>query len=112
MKERRTARRYDFSLPVSVRVHVENEAVSRIGKTRDISIQGVYFTIDSELNAGAELDLTMTLPTEVTGAIEVLIRATGRVVRVDKRSRNVGQSVGVAVMFEVHEILRNGAAIA
>jgi PilZ domain len=112
MKERRTARRYDFSLPVSVRVYVENEAVSRIGKTRDISVQGVYFTIGSELNAGAELDLTITLPAEVTGATEVFIRATGEVVRVEKRSGNGGQSVGVAAMFELQEIVPNEADIA
>ena len=112
MKERRTARRYDLSLPVSVRLHVENEVVPRIGKTRDISIQGVYFTIDRELNAGIELDLTITLPAEVTGATEVFIRATGKVVRVDRGSGNGGQSVGVAAMFELHEIVPNEAAIA
>jgi hypothetical protein len=110
MKERRTARRYDFSLPVSVRVHVENEAVSRIGKTRDISIRGVYFTIDSELNAGAELDLTMILPAEVTGSAEVFIKATGKVIRVDKRSGNDDQNV--AAVFEMYEIVRNEDPIA
>ena len=112
MKERRTARRYDLSLPVSVRLHVENEAVPRIGKTRDISIQGVYFTIDSELNAGAELDLTMIFPAEVTGATKVFIRATGKVVRVDKLTGDGGQPVGVAAMFEVHEIVGDEADIA
>jgi hypothetical protein len=110
MKERRTARRYDFSLPVSVRVLVENEAVSRIGKTRDISIRGVYFTIDSELNAGAELDLTMILPAEVTGSAEVFIKATGKVIRVDKRSGNDDQNV--AAVFEMYEIVRNEDPIA
>ena len=112
MKDRRTAPRYDLSLPVVIRVPIEKEAVSRTGKTRDISTRGVYFTIDNDLSAGAELDLTMTLPAEVTGGTEVLIRATGKVVRVDKRCGNGDQTVGVAAVIELHEIVRNEAAIA
>jgi hypothetical protein len=112
MRDRRTARRYDLSLPISVRVPIVKGAVSRTGKTRDISTQGVYFNIDNNLSAGAELDMTMTFPAEVTGGSEVFIRATGKVVRVDKRSRNGDQKVGVAAVFEMHEIVRNEAAIA
>jgi len=112
MTERRTARRYDLSVPVVIRVPIEKETVSRTGKTRDISTQGVYFNIDNNLRAGAELDMTMTFPAEVTGGIEVFIRATGKVIRVDKRSGNGDQKVGVAAVFEMHEIVRNEAAIA
>src|SRR4029077_13647596 len=86
MQDRRAARRYDLSLPVIVRVLIDKEAASRTGKTREISNRGVYFTIDNDLSAGAELDLTMIFPAEVTGSTEVFIRATGKVIRVDKRS--------------------------
>ena len=110
MMERRTAQRYDLSLPVSVRVPAKKESVSWVGKTRNISTGGVYLTIDNELNTGVELDLMMTLPAEVTGGTEVSIRAIGKVVRVDKSSGDL--SVGVAVAFEVREIVRNEAAIA
>lgn len=109
MNERRTVPRYDLSLPVSVRVPDEKERVSWTGRTRDISMRGVYFTIDNEPNTGAELDLTMTLPAEVTGGAKVSIRAMGKVVRVDKRSAHGDPSVGVAVAFEVYEIVRNEA---
>jgi c-di-GMP-binding flagellar brake protein YcgR len=112
MKERRTAWRYDLSLPVSIRVPNENTPVSRTGKTRDISTRGVYFTIDKDLSTGAELDLKLTIPIEVTGGSEVFIRATGKVVRVDKRSGNGDQPVGVAAVIEMHEFVRNEAAIA
>jgi len=60
MTERRTARRYDLSLPVIIRIPIEKES-ARNGKTRDISTRGVYFMIDQDLNAGAELDITLTL---------------------------------------------------
>jgi len=112
MNERRRVQRYDLSLPVVIRVPLEKDASSRNGKTRDISTRGVYFTIDNDLNVGAELDLTMTLPAEVTGGTEVFIRATGRVVRVDKRAEIGGHPVGVAAVIEQHEIVRNEAAIA
>ena len=111
MTERRTARRYDLSLPVSIRVALENEAVLHTGKTRDISTRGVYFVFDDGLNAGAELDLTMTLPAEVTGGTEVLIRATGKVVRVDDRGDGVDHRVGVAAVIERYEIVRNEAGV-
>ena len=110
MHDRRTARRYEFSLPVIIRVPTDKEVPSRTGKTREISNRGVYFTIDNDLSAGAELDFTMTLPVEVTRGTEVFIRAIGKIVRVDKRTGDGDQTVGVAAVFEKHEIVRNEAA--
>ena len=114
MKEHRTIRRYDLFLPVVVRIRDENEVISWTGKTRDISTRGVYFTIDCDrdLNPGVELDLMMTLPAEVTGGSEALIRATGKVLRVDGAVRKGARAVGVAAMFESHETVRNEAGIA
>jgi c-di-GMP-binding flagellar brake protein YcgR len=107
MTERRTARRYDLSLPVMIRMPIEQEVSSRTGKTRDISTRGVYFLVDNNLSAGAELDLTMTLPAEVTGGTEVFIRAIGKVVRVENRPETGDQRVGVAAVIERYEIIRN-----
>ncbi|SRR5579871_1186375 len=106
MTERRTARRYDLSLPVMIRVPVEKESSSKNGKTRDISTRGVYFTVDDDLSAGAELDITLTLPSEVTRGSEVFIRAMGKVVRVDKKPENGNSRVGVAAVIERYEIVR------
>ncbi len=107
MNDRRTVKRYDLSLPVIVRARVDKEPVSRTGETQNISNRGVYFTIDSNLSVEAELDITMILPADVTADTEVFIRAAGKVIRVDKRSENVGEKVNVAVMFEIYEIVRN-----
>src|ERR1700730_8059977 len=111
MKDRRTARRYELSLPIIIRASTDKEAASRTGKTRDISTRGVYFTIDNNLCTGAEMDVTIILHVEVTGGTEVFIRATGKVIRVDKRSGNGNQKVDVAAVFEMYEIVRNKAAI-
>jgi c-di-GMP-binding flagellar brake protein YcgR len=110
MTERRTTRRYDLSLPVIIRVPVEKEITSRNGKTRDISTRGVYFTIDQDLGEGAELDITLTLPAEVTRGSEVFIRAMGKVVRVDKQPENGSARVGVAAVIERYEIIRTESA--
>jgi len=107
MNERRTARRYDLSLPVVIRVAVEDEAASRKGETRDISTRGVYFILDNDLSEGTQVDLTMTLTAEVTGGTAVFIRAIGRAVRVEKRPENGNQHVGVAAVIERYEMIRN-----
>lgn len=106
MTERRTARRYDLSLPVIIRVPVDQDVSSRNGKTRDISTRGVYFTIDQELGPGSELDITLTLPAEVTRGSEVFIRAMGKVVRVDKKPEQGASRIGVAAVIERYEIIR------
>ena len=108
MKDRRTARRYDLFLPVMVRASIDKEAASRAGRTRDISTRGVYFTIDNDLDTGAELSLKITFPAEgTTGGPEVFLKATGKVTRVDKCSGNGDCKVSVAVMFKMHEMVRN-----
>jgi PilZ domain-containing protein len=100
-----------LSFPLIIHASKEKEAGSQTGKTRDISTRGVYFTIDNNLSVGAELNLTMTLPADVTGGSEVFIRATGKVIRVDDHSRNETHKVGVAAVFEMHEIVRNETVI-
>jgi c-di-GMP-binding flagellar brake protein YcgR len=109
MTERRTARRYDLSLPVIIRVPLGSESAPRSGKTRDISTHGVYLLVENELSTGAELDLTMTLPAEVTGGTEVFIRAIGKVVRVEKSPERNNDRLGVAAVIERYEIVRSEA---
>jgi len=59
------------------------------------------------MNSGSELDITLTLPAEVTRGSEVFIRAMGKVVRVDRRPDNGSTRVGVAAVIERYEIIRN-----
>ena len=106
MKERRSARRYDISLPVVIRVPLEKEAPSRKGNVRNISTHGVYIVSDQDLIAGAEVDLKITLPAEITGT-EVFIRAKGKIVRLEETSDGGSPQVGVAAVIELLEIIRN-----
>jgi len=110
MTERRTARRYDLSLPVIIRTPAERQADSQQGKTRDISTRGLYFVIGQDLEAGSELDITMTLPAELTHGTEVFVRALGKVVRVERRSEDGSPRMGVAAVIERYDIIRGEAA--
>jgi len=110
MSERRTARRYDLSLPIIIRVPTEQSFDSQQGKTRDISTRGLYFVVEQNLEAGSELDLTLTLPAEVTHGSEVFVRALGKVVRVERRSENGNTRMGVAAVIERYDIIRGEAA--
>jgi hypothetical protein len=109
MTERRTARRYDLSLPVSVRLALNREVDSHSGQTRDISTRGVYFIVSKDLAAGTELDFTLTLPAEITRGAEVFVRAHGRVVRVDKKQDDHHEVIGVAAVIERYDIIRGEA---
>jgi|SRR5271168_689384 hypothetical protein len=106
MTERRTARRYDLSLPIVIRLAEERVVDSQNGKTRDISTRGLYFVVDQDLRPGSELDITLTLPGEVTHGSEVMVRATGKVVRVERRKEEELDRMGVAAVIERYDIVR------
>jgi PilZ domain len=110
MTERRTARRYDLSLPVLIRLPINREPGSHNGQTRDISTRGVYFILNKDMAPGTELDFTLTLPAEITRGTEVFVRAHGRVVRVDKRHDEEHESVGIAAVIERYDIIRGKTA--
>ncbi len=110
MTERRTARRYDLSLPVIVRVPNESVADRQEGKTRDISTRGLYFILNQEFEAGSEIDITLTLPAEITHGSEVFVRARGKVLRVEPRIEDSRSRMGVAAVIERYDIIRGEGA--
>ena len=107
-KERRRSRRYNLSLPATVSAAGQQESVS--GRSRDVSTSGAYLVFDSQgdLVPGTELDLTLTLPKEVTSTEDVQVRAHGKTVRVDTFGDNGSKTLGIAVVFERHQFVRSG----
>jgi len=110
MEERRTARRYDLTLPISIRFAVERLVGRQEGKTRDISTRGLYFVIRQDLDAGSELDIMLTLPAEITHGTDVFVRAQGKVIRVERRVEDGEPRMGVAAVIERYDIIRGGLA--
>ena len=110
MTERRTTRRYDLSLPVVIRVPAERALDSQQGKTLDVSTRGLYFVVDQNMESGSQLDIMLTLPAEITHGSEVLIRALGKVVRVERRMEDGNARMGIAAVIERYDIFRGKAA--
>jgi len=106
MTERRTARRYDLTLPVSIRFAAEKLVARQEGKTRDISTRGLYFVVPQNIESGHELDITLTLPAEITHGTDVFVRAQGKVVRVEQRLEDGETRLGVAAVIERYDIVR------
>lgn len=110
MTERRTARRYDLTLPITVRFAAESLVTRQDGRTRDVSTRGLYFVVARDLDAGSELDITLTLPAEITHGSDVLVRAQGKVVRVERRLEDGESRMGVAAVIERYDIIRGEIA--
>jgi hypothetical protein len=111
MTEQRSVRRYGLALPVIIRMLSDKKSALRTGKTRDLSTNGVYFTVNQKLSPGAEIHITLTMPSEVSRGSDVSIRARGRVVRVDKKPAVSSFRIGVAAVIERFEIIRTKPAI-
>jgi hypothetical protein len=113
--ERRIGQRFAFNLPVSLR-EVSTTA-NGLGFTQDLSSRGVFLFTDMPLNEGAEVELTLSMPSEITLGEDMRVRCRGRVLRVEKSGTKpiaVGLSepaetettkFGVAVCFRDYEYL-------
>jgi len=65
-------------LPIIIRLPTERTLDSQQGTTRDISTRGLYFVVDQNLESGSQVDITLTLPAEITHGSEVFVRALAK----------------------------------
>jgi len=78
--ERRGAQRFDFHLPVTVRLAgSEREGY---GFTQNLSARGAFFYTDFPLAEGNSIELTLVMPSEITLAENMRVRCRGKVMRV------------------------------
>jgi hypothetical protein len=104
--ERRSFRRYDLSLPLTVR-RADNGKTAE-GHTRDISSRGIYFLATTEFTSGCRIDMTVSLARAGMGEPGSFVTARGRVVRVEPRSNNGTEPlVGVAAVIESYDLIRS-----
>ncbi|MBI4465941.1 MAG: PilZ domain-containing protein [Acidobacteria bacterium] len=112
MEERRTARRFLMNLPVEVTGPAAGGPVAPPAKTRDVSYQGLYFTLDRQVQVGSAIEFVLTLPNEITLSGDVRVRCAGRVVRVEavssgevEKGPEESSRVGVAAVIEQYDFL-------
>jgi hypothetical protein len=77
--ERRVGQRFPFSLPVSFRT---TTGIEGLGFTQDLSSRGVYFLTAALLREGDQIELTLTMPSEITLGESMRVRCRGRVLRI------------------------------
>jgi hypothetical protein len=75
---------------------------SRSARSKDVSTGSIYLVLESDdsLLPETELHLIVTFPKEITGEDEVLLRAHGMAIRVDKLGQGGNGRVGVSSFQE------------
>ena len=115
--ERRIGQRFAFNLPVSLR-DVATAAEGR-GFTQDLSSRGAFLFTDMALSEGAEIELTLEMPCEITLGENMRVRCRGEVLRilkavdmnwkepnaVESKSQETETKIGVAVCLKGYEYL-------
>ena len=94
-------RRFAMHLPALIRR--ADRFQEFITETINISARGVFFYIDGEIAPQTRIEVTLTLPSEVTVSDSVRVRFAGRVVRVESGQ---GPRIGIAAAIDEYEFLR------
>jgi hypothetical protein len=84
--ERRIGQRFPFNLPVSLRD--VSTAAEGLGFTQDVSSRGVFLFTVMALSEGAEIELTLKMPSEITLGDSMRVRCRGRVLRIVNAADN------------------------
>ncbi|MGA9529242.1 MAG: PilZ domain-containing protein [Terriglobales bacterium] len=97
--ERRAAQRFELHMPVAV--SFEGGVVS--GFTQDLSARGIFFYTETELPVGTVVELTFTMPSEITLGESMPVRCRGHVLRAARAQG--GRRSGIAARLDSYEYL-------
>lgn len=124
--ERRGAQRFDVHLPLTVRF--DGQTVP--GFTQNLSGRGLFLFAETALPQGAVVELTFTMPSEITLGENMPVRCRGRVLRSsaprpgqseaghsEVRQSQTGRShadqcTGIAVQLDTYEYLPSSEPVA
>jgi hypothetical protein len=113
--ERRVGQRFQYLLPLSLRQ--TSSSTEGLGFTQDLSSRGVFFFTDAPLVEGAQIELTLKMPSEITLGESMRVRCRGHILRVVRPNGAAQDSssgaraetkIGVAVRLEGYEYLAEG----
>jgi hypothetical protein len=99
--ERRATQRFDFQIPVTIRL--ADEQTESSGFTQDLSARGALLYTDLAVSEGDAVELTLSMPSEITLTENMRVRCRGKVMRVC--TDLTGTKFGVAVHLEGYEYL-------
>ena len=105
MTERRRAHRYELFMPLQVLAGTTNFQSAHL---RDISTHGVYFVSEQSISPGTSLDVTFTLPQERGRPESVIVRGSGRTIRLDRLPGQSHPLFGVAAAINRFDFVQPG----
>jgi hypothetical protein len=108
MKERRRAHRYELYMPLQVVSGSSRCTEAQTAHLRDISTHGVYFVSENFISPGTDVDVTFTLPPERGRPESVLVRGSGRAIRLDRLPGDNGTVYGVAASINRFDFIQPG----
>ena len=97
--ERRAGQRFAVNLPLAVQF----EGRTFPGLTQDVSGRGIFFCAEASLPEGAAVELTFTMPSEITLAESMRVRCRGRVLRAS--GAETGPKKGIVVRLDSYQYL-------
>jgi hypothetical protein len=97
--ERRCGQRFQLHLPLTI--HCDGKSIP--GFTQDVSSRGLFLYTEAHLIEGSIVELTFTMPSEITLGESMRVRGHGRVLRAD--TSQVGPRTGVAVQLDSYQYL-------
>jgi PilZ domain-containing protein len=101
--ERRLAARFNFKLPVRVRIP-KSTVPEQWAESLNVSPRGIYFVTDLSLQKGMAVQVTFEMPEEVSKKPSSQWRCTGHVVHVEPNHTPQG-AICVGLAFDCYEIL-------
>ncbi len=107
MANLKAERRRSKRVPVTAKVPVrgERDRVAGEARTRDVSMQGVYIYMDTQVTPGSLLEVVLPLPSLSESDPETWVRCKCRVLRVEgtEHEREYGVAARIEEFEAVHE---------
>jgi len=100
--ERRRAHRFDLQSPLIVRWKDGAQMREALTISKDVSSNGIYFTLPEGIMDGTPVEVEITLPNQITLAGPVRVRCLGHIQRCEP---TLGAKAGMAAAIEKYEFL-------
>jgi hypothetical protein len=103
--DRRLETRIDLRVPLKFRAVTSPPSNEQRAESINLSRRGLCFATESPLQLGAQVEVFMTMPAEISGSPEAEIRCIARVVHLQKGWMSGKMAVGLRV--ERYETMGN-----
>lgn len=101
--DRRRAPRIPAKVPVKLRPTEGTTPYMLSAESINLSERGLYFSMEGQpLEPGTRIEVSFTMPPDVTGGMAMKVRCVARVVRVEPQSKT-DRKLGVAAHIERFE---------